>query len=321
MEKIEFRLSKLSDNYAIVDLLTLSSSHLRTIRYWEWINTKECFPGSFVVVATYSDKIIGHYAVSVRDYSVFGSLKRVGIATQTVIHPSFRNLQILLDISNFVKGVCLEIDLYMVIGFPNDNLYKINTKFLGWERVSDVGQFEVSLNQLPVFKLNNKILRVLEFNDNFNRLIDFNNDKNNDIKECISIDCLNWRYFEHPLNNYVIFSSISDSNNLNNGYIVLKIYHSNTGVKGHIVELLTYNDSAIMDSLLGVSIEYFKWANCSSISVWVGKNNYKYNYFKNIGFNENSIKSHLQVLPLGEAYNEVLDIDSWDLAMKMSDAY
>ena len=321
MGKIKFRLAKPSDKYAIADLLTLSSSHLRPAGYWEWINTEKNFPGSFVVVTTYVDKVIGHYAISVRDYSIFGFVKKVGIATQTVIHPSFRKLQILLDISNFVKDICLTRSLYMIIGFPNDNLYKINTKLLGWRHMSDVTQFEVDLNQLPAFKSDNETLRVSEFNNDFNRLIEFNNKKNDNIRECSSVDNLNWRYFKHPLNHYIIFSSISDSDNLVDGYIVLKLYYSSTGIKGHIMELSTYHDSGIMDALFEAAVEYFQWANCSSISMWIGKNDYKYNYIKNIGFKENSIKSHLQFLPLKEVYNEPLDIDYWDLSMKMSDAY
>jgi hypothetical protein len=43
--------------------------------------------------------------------------------------------------------------------------------------------------------------------------------------------------------------------------------------------------------------------------MWTGKNYYRYYCIKNIGFKEDSIKSHLQVFPLKEVYNEPLDID------------
>jgi hypothetical protein len=321
MNEVEFRLAKPSDKTAIADLLALSTSHFRPIRYWEWANTEVFFPGSFVVIATYFDRIVGHYAISVRDYNTFGVKIKVGVATQTVIHPLFRKLQILLDISNFVKDICLTKKLHLIIGFPNSNLYKINKKLLKWKHVSDVVQLEVDLNQLPTFnsKSNNKVHRAHEFSNEFNSLIEFNNNNNNTIAELLSVPNLNWRYFKHPLNHYIVFSSML--NNSINGYVVLKIYHSFTGITGHILDLLTYNNSEVVDSLFGAAIEYFKWANCKNISMWVGENNYQHAYIRNMGFKENSIKSHLQVLPLKKVYNELLDIECWNLLMGMSDAY
>lgn len=320
MEEIEFRIALKTDKYAIADLLSLSSNHLRPINYWNWINNKILFPGSFVVLATLKDKIVGHYAVSIRKYRIFGVTKKIGVATQTVIHPSYRKLKILLDISNFLKAECQKNELSMVIGFPNDNLYRLNTKLLGWIELGEVAQLEASLDKLPncsPFTISN---RALKFDDKFNHLIKFYNFNKNSIKEFLTPDLLNWRYFNHPLNNYTVFIS-SDDNGSINGFIVLKIYHKETELVGHVMEIVTFDDVNIMDYLLERAIGYFSWANCEKISLWCGVNDFKYDYFKKMGLKENQIESHMQVLPLIVDNNKTFNISNWDLSMRMSDAY
>jgi len=320
MEKIEFRLAITSDKHSIADLLSLASKHLRPIHYWDWINTKKIFPGSFVVLAIHMGKIVGHYAVSVREFNIFGKLEKVGLATQTVIHPAYRRLQILLDISNFTRDICVMRNLHMVLGFPNNNLHKINKKLLKWQYLADITQLEIDLNNLINHNPQFQKERVIKFDERFNNLIKFYNTKNNNIKEYLTIENLNWRYFEHPLNNYAIFASF-DKKNLVKGYIALKLYHSDIGLKGHVMEIVTFDNLSEIDVLFGFAISYFKWANCDSISLWSINNDYKYNYFKKMGFKENSITSHLQVLTLSESSKEFVNIDNLDVCMKMSDAY
>lgn len=320
MEEIEYRIALESDKNAIADLLALSSNHFRPINYWNWINSKKYFPGSFVVLATLKDKIIGHYAMSIRKYSIFGVTKKIGVATQTVIHPSYRKLQILLDISNFLIAECQNNELAMVIGFPNDNLYRLNRKLLGWVELGDVAQMEVSLDKLPKSSFFTLSHRAVEFNYKFNDLIKFYNSKNNNIKEFLSTDLLNWRYANHPLNNYAIFVSSCDDD-LIDGFIVLKLYHKDAELVGHIMEIVTFDDLNTMDFLLDQAIRYFSWANCKKMSLWCCKGDYKYAYFKKMGLKENQIKSHMQVFPLAIDKNEIFNITNWDLSMRMSDAY
>jgi len=320
MEKIEFRLATDSHKYAIADLLALSSHHLRPTNYWSWINDSKIFPGSFVVIATLKDKIVGHYAVSVREYNILGESKKVGVATQTVIHPLYRKLQILLDISNFLKEQCLVNDLYMVVGFPNDNLYRLNTKLLEWTELGDVGQLEVNIDELSDCSTYFLKERVFKFDDKFNILIDHCNLNENKIKEYLTTNLLNWRYFEHPLNNYIVFAS-KDHKNLIDGYIVLKLYHNEADLIGHVMEIVTFDDLNTMDILLEQALGYFNWANCKKMSLWCSKDDFKYNYFKKMGLRENKIVSHMQVLPLSVDNNEIFNINNWDLSMKISDAY
>tara|TARA_B100000787_G_C16186953_1_gene295236 strand:+ start:859 stop:1821 length:963 start_codon:yes stop_codon:yes gene_type:complete len=320
MEKIDFRLATDEDKYGIADFLALSSPYPRPIKYWEWINSDKNFPGSFVVIATQMDKVVGHYAVSIREFSIFGVLKKVGVASQTLIHPSYRKLQILLDISNFLKDICQKKDLYMVIGFPNDNLYRINKKLLEWNQLTDVSQLELSKDKLTKQPLDFLKVRAFKFDNKFNQLIEFNNQKDTNIKESLTIDILNWRYFEHPLTNYAVFIS-QDYKKLINGFIVIKLYHSNEGLKGHIMEVSTFDDLNTIDFLLKSAFSYFNWANCDSVSLWSSKGDYKYSHLEKMGFKENSTISHLQVLSFSNIKNDVFNDDNWDLSMRMSDAY
>ena len=122
---------------------------------------------------------------------------------------------------------------------------------------------ELSKDKLTKQPLDFLKVRAFKFDNKFNQLIEFNNQKDTNIKESLTIDILNWRYFEHPLTNYAVFIS-QDYKKLINGFIVIKLYHSNEGLKGHIMEVSTFDDlntikinSQMRQDILNEILQYF----------------------------------------------------------------
>ena len=316
-QNINFSIAEQSNAIGVQDLNCLISSIPRPKSYWSWINFNNAYPENIVIIGKQAEQIVAHYAISVRKFLYLGEEIRVGLATQTMIHPKFRNLDNLIQLSETVQTLSKQKKLSFLVGFPNNNLFKINTKLLGWKQIKDIYQYERKLEDSIVDSKIKNIVRVFEFDDRFNDLLENYNEKTKLIFEPLTKTKLNWRYFEHPLNNYFVFGHLE--NNIFNGYIVIKFYHGLGGLTSHFIELRSKNnDKNILNKLLTKSYQFIVNQGCYSNSVWPDEN---LDIFEFYGYKPNSIKSNFQISAIDNLNLNFLKGDNWSVSMKMSDAY
>lgn len=323
MKPIIYRASKKGDENKIIDLFLQGDHHLRTKSYWNWINRLSPFGKSFIEVAVLEESIIGHYGIVPVTLSI-GDLKiNCGFATQAIIHTSHRNLEIIHQLTERMWKRCEESQLDFIYGFPNDNIWKIKQSIMDWKSIGDFKSFEVSIDKLlkkikPVKSI--KIKRLYSFGKEFDFLI-----KKSKIYNKISIsknsDYLNWRIFSHPLNHYIVLSSMYQ--NELTGYMVLKLFRKNNMLYGHIIDFHSLEDQfeETISSLLSEAIIFFKWANVSKVSLWLFPENDYQKLFSSFGFEYSGFNTHFGYRNINNSFNEINNINNWHLSMADSDAF
>ena len=117
---------KSGDEISITELFLIASPrHLRTPIYWKWSNLRNPYGKSLSLVVEEDDKIIAHYSVMPLKMSVDNVVVVGGFGQQAVVHPNFRNLKIIMDLTDKVwKKAAGRFEF--IYGFPNDNFWKIN---------------------------------------------------------------------------------------------------------------------------------------------------------------------------------------------------
>ena len=316
---------KPGDEISITELFLISSPrHLRTPVYWRWSNLKNPYGKSLSLVVEEDDKIIAHYSVMPLKMSVDGDVHVVGgFGQQAVVHPSFRNLKIIMDLTDKVwEKAASGFDF--IYGFPNDSFWKISQMLMGWKKI---GEFSADIISVPT------VIEVLEHNP-FRRFIVkrinrfplgingwLNKDKKGKIYPLKSAELLNWRFFAHPLHYYFVFGAFDDK--IMVGYMVLKIYWDKKQTIGHFIDFdVEDNNEEYLLSLIRQASLFLMGCKIINIVFWNGQPEYSdiFNQFniKKCGFKTNF---GIKFLNKQEKDKILLDISQWNFTMAFSDAF
>ncbi|MHA1696606.1 MAG: GNAT family N-acetyltransferase [Candidatus Helarchaeota archaeon] len=138
---------------------------------------------------------------------------------------------------------------------------------------------------------------------------------------------LNWRYIDHPKNDYSCFI-IHDINDYLKGYFVLKTYISKTNERfGEIDDfLILSDDQASFNEIYDFIFNFFKEREHNYISTWVGENNKFFNFLINKGFEKQQMKTSWGFKILNKQCDEylrskIMNVYNWDLKMGDSDIF
>jgi hypothetical protein len=153
-----------------------------------------------------------------------------------------------------------------------------------------------------------KITRAFRFDQRFD---EFWNDVSriNKIVVVRDSDYLNWRYFEKPNSNYIIF--VAEKNNKVLGYIVLRLKK----ISGIIIDMLAYPDKRVMRSLLLKATDFFKCRKVSWITCSILPNDVYYKALKESGFipvpSDNPLIARVNIPKISQAF--VKDPRNWHI--------
>lgn len=332
MEKNNFRTGtrayRKGDENQITDLFRISIDNPRTVSYWKWANLKNPFSQSIsLVVEDYDKNIVGHYSVMVLKLICKDRSFSAGFGAQLVIHPRFRNFKIMWELLNNVWSISKENGLSFIYAFPNNNIWPLKNKMMGWQLIKEFNALELDLKNA---KLNHKEISEIKFQrignlSQYKAVINNIWSKNSDkYKNLIHIertyDFVNWRFFRHPLEHYP-FYLVKDRSGSIIGWMALKFYRKSGLLYGHIIDYNIIGEG--LDSvLIRHAISYFSKNRVDVVSAWcssVAKVAYD-----DIGFVEKGFSTNFGIKPLDEDLddmNGIFDYDGWDMAMSYSDAF
>ena len=323
---LTYRSYRRGDEIKICDLFLEGSPHIRTIGYWNWINCLSPFGRSIVEVAEINDKIIGHYAVLPINFYIEGKKINAGLVSQAIVHPSFRNLENIVNITNRVWQQCEEQSIEFVYGFPNNKMWDVKKLLMDWKPVAEFKCLEIESKKITKFSTETRQNIVLErierFNEKFNELWNHSNFTNSRLK-IVSRNAkyLNWRVFGNPLSHYHVYAAHIGNNIV--GYIVLKLFRRSNTLYGHVIDILTL-DSKQLDvakTLLNGAFEYFNHANVDIVSMWLFEGNYLYKEILSKGFVADGFETNFGVKKINERADKIYDISDWHISMLDSDAF
>jgi len=319
MNKMIIEQLNFEDIDCLFDLFIKSDKrHLIPISYYEWRNNNSNTKN--FVIKNKSNRIIGHYSIQNNKYKYKDKVINIGLGQQAVIDPNYRNLENILELINYsIKEMKKDVDL--IIGFPNNNFYLVQERFMKWDKVEIFNSLEIKLKDIKNFEIesNNKIKRLKR--EEFKKLKKYNVRMNKQkINIFLDYNYINWRFLKKPTDYYPVF--YYEENNQIKGYIVLKIFNDGQDTKGHIVNLNTY-DKQIKNFLISSAINYFKFLDLDYISVWPTTDYYeffnKYNSCKEKTFNTNFYMKNIKLN--SDLYDDFKNIMNWNLEMHVSDAF
>lgn len=332
MEKNNFRTGvrayRKGDENQITDLFRISIDNPRTVNYWKWANLKNPFSKSISLVVEDCDKsIIGHYSVMVLKLICKDRSFSAGFGAQLVIHPRFRNFKLMWELLNNVWSISKENGLSFIYAFPNNNIWPLKNKMMGWRLIKEFNALELDLKNA---KLNHKKTSEIKFQrtgnlsqykDVINNIWSKNSDK---YKNLIHIertyDFVNWRFFLHPLEHYP-FYIVKDSSENILGWIAFKFYRKNGVLYGHIMDFVMSERNHERD-LIKKAVKWFADRGADVVSVW--GNRFTRASYEEFGFKENGFLTNFGIKMMDnntEGQKDAKNFNRWDLAMSYSDAF
>jgi len=327
MSGIDFRPFHPGDEQRIIDLFWQVGPHIRTVKFWRWINQENPFGHSIIELMESKGMIIGHYAILPVVLSAGNTQEKTGLAIQALIHPSFRNLKNLLQMTSRVWEHCAQEEIKFIYAFPNDNIWKVYLTLMDMRQICDFRNMELVFKDRPVSlprpTIHLEVNRLAIFSQDFDDLwADSPIAMSKKISIARNSEFLNWRFLHHPLEHYIVYAATAKEKV--HGYIVLKFYRRRDKLFGHIADILTARDGLLDISLalLKTAFEFFTHSKVDIISGWMCPGNPYYDILASLGFAPTGFNTHFGYKSIdGEIPLEFIELKNWYLTMADSDAF
>jgi len=316
------------DEHQIVDLFRISSDHIRTVDFFKWANLINPFSQSISLLLESEDNsIVGHYSVMKVELVYKDRLIKAGFGAQLVIHPLFRNFKCMWQLLQTTWSRSQEEGLDFIYAFPNNNIWPIKNKLMGWKLVNVFSAHELDLKQTNIIDVEvsevefQRIDNLSPYKDLINNIFKKSKNRfNNLIHIERNYEFVHWRFFQHPIEHYQFFL-IRSKDKVVIGWAALKFYKKEEILYGHIVDLVVSDENMYMDLLKHV-VKLFKSYGVDIVSLWGNKTTR--DICNEIGFVEKGFATNFGIILFENSILEQVDLynyNSWDLAMSYSDAF
>ena len=121
------------DEYRILTLFEEVFSEEESLDFWRW-KFKQCPFGKGIVKLLFDrDKLVGHYAAIPVNMQIRDAIVKAIWSIDTMTHPDYRGKGVLPYLATQVYEECKLKGFRFVYGFPNEMIYPIRIKKLGWK--------------------------------------------------------------------------------------------------------------------------------------------------------------------------------------------
>jgi len=305
------------DELQILNLYEAVNSRKMPMEYWRWRHDRSPFGRSIIKLIFSNAKLIGHYAVTPMDVMVNNRPLRAVFSLHTLTHPAFQRRGIFTSLAEEVYKECQSEGFSFVYGFPNSNSYNGFTNRLGWTGFGKMSSLERNLDaKARAASEARNINQIGGFDDRVNVLW-------RKIKSAYPIivprtkDYLNWRFLEHPIVEYPMYTITSESSELL-GYMVLKVYRDGDLTKGHIVDMLSVDDEHTVRSLVNSAYDYFLERGIGNLSCWMPEGCFCTQILRSEGFvsKEFDVNFGVKIFEKANAaLGSIEQLDNWHLTM------
>jgi GNAT superfamily N-acetyltransferase len=306
------------DESQILTLYKEVNAREMALSHWIWKFIQNPFGQSIMKLLFDGDKLIGFYAVIPMELRVGGGSRKAALSVNTMTHPDYQKQGIFTYLAEETYKNCQQEGISLVYGFPNKNSYNGFTHKLGWRGFGKMTVLEKQLEARTAGEIGwvGNIRRVERYDES----VDILWDKIKDDYHIIvprNEEFLNWRFTKHPGIKYekVIFQG---NNNEILGYMVLKIYHKENKLKGHIVDMLCVTEKDIVKGFLNYSYSYFTGRSIKALSCMVPEDSFYAREMIEAGFVRNEFDSHFGVRVFNREDKMTRDTENfsnWHLTM------
>ena len=219
------------------------------------------------------DKIIG--ALSALPINIKLNKNQINgvLLTSGMIHPEYRSKNLFVQLEKYLIEKEKELGTSVFIGAPNKNIFRshLKTGLTVSANLDFIGKFSFN-------KKENKCEQIQIFDDSFNELQNAIAEQSNFI---LSKDTyfLNWRYFQHPDNEYLVYARFL--NNKPVGWVAIKQFNDNGYLKTHILDIAAVDFNVFKDLIN--QAEYFAHRR-HELNTWQIDNSIYSDWFEKLGF-------------------------------------
>lgn len=339
------RLYKQGDEEQILSLFEKVFKTKMDKRVWHWKYTNT--PNGLAPIILVFDEngiILGHTALWVHPVIMNGKQGKIGLRVDTMVDPSERGKGIYKQLSEHLIKEAEKENINLLYGFPAEKAKELQIKYIGAHYLTNVNRW-VCVNR-PIATLSTRfpVLRGLRFFDSIyssvKRFIKHREKNQKDpikdvklfdshfhflpLKEQIHLkrnnEYLNWRYAEHPKNNYKILQW--QESNIVKGYIVYRVYkHDKKLHIGLIIDLIAFgkHSSYIKSALLQRAINNMNEA--AYIQAWTMPNQEITNVYKKLGFFMKDEPMPIVIKDINCKDVDVKDPNKWFISMGDVDSF
>lgn len=322
MEKVRVRPYRPGDESGILALYSAVFSLDLPQKTWDWTYQQVPEEAAIIVVAENAQGIVGHYAVQPRPFWLDELPCLAGLAVGTMVHPSNRNLTLLVEMAHLAYDLCRQRNLLFLYAFPNDVAWKIRQMVLGWQALPQLTEWEGALplaDSLPISKID--IYKNLPIESLASLSLPKTSENHKGIGSRRTSAWLNWRFFEKPDAEYKLLVAGSLDNV--EGYAVLKEY-VRLGVRyGHIVDWqVPITKASIAKNLLASAWKEFAQSKVERVSCWALPLSSLFQLLQDAGLAPTGRKTNFGYLNLSLGSDVLLaSSDNWNIQMCDSDVY
>lgn len=304
------------DEKDILELFEIAFGKKLSYEFWSWRFLKNPFQSAEILLAYDNSKLVGHYATCPINLMINQVEVKSSISMTTMTHPEHGGQGIF---SNLAESLYLllrdRFNQPFVWGFPNKNSHYAFVHKLGW-----LDMYTIHTLRLDTSLLKHKSnLDYLIENTFSKEHCDAVNYKDYTVKTNRSLNYLNWRYSENPINNYKIVSCKLDG--IKN-FAVFKEFNNGTSIDIDIVELESLPSFDIIAALIQGIRESVEISTKCYFNIWMPIWDKKHTLLEKLGFHSAEPITYFGAKPVLDNKTEILlNPKSWYVSMGDSDIY
>lgn len=314
---MEIRPYQAGNEKQILELFHLSFGKPLSENFWQWRFAHHPEDKKMIMLMWDDDRLVGHYAVSPMRMLIGGIEVLTALSMTTMTHPEYSGRGIFTDLAeSLYSEQKTKNQLAAVWGFPNHNSHYGFIKNVGWRNLEQIPTFSIETNHIQIQET------IIAIGKEFHQSHYEATLKNKfpvQIKRSASY--LNWRYFENPIHDYVLFEHYEGSEI---SFAVAKLFQSFTDQSRFEVDILEWEmpaDIRIQQHFLSSIKEHFSAQHPFRINMWVPLNDPKHIQLEKIGFRNQAPITYSGIRILSDGLDEMLKSEKWHYNFGYSDIY
>lgn len=256
-------------------------------------------------VAMDNGRIVANISASPSQIVYNGKSYKVALSLNTMTNPDYRGKGLMVSLTNMLYECLRELDYKLLYGFPNYISNVILCSKLGRKVVYEIPTLELETSNLEmpvpvdVVAVNEVGSLILPHTDA--------------IHVGKNVDYLNWRYTNHPSNQYSIIKGGKG------GWAIYKYYQNMI----NIVEVHAIDKKEQLALIAYIGNEA-KANGAEKMTVWSKTNTEEHLTFESLGFRNKYPITYFSILDLGLGDNvnvDIYDYRNWDINMGDDNVY
>ncbi|RUA34795.1 MAG: hypothetical protein DSY77_04065 [Bacteroidetes bacterium] len=237
---MEIKKYKPSDEIEILKLISLAFGQNMSKEFWEWryLNNPS-LEKPLINLMWDKDKLVGHYAVSPVTLNVNNEKVLTALSMTTMTHPDYGGRGIFTDLAkNLYHDIYSNDNVQAVWGFPNSNSHYGFLSKLDWKDIGIVHFLRLYIDDISKIE---KVKYKVSYDFSAQHAAKIKENNKGEISVHKDANYLNWRYRDHPDNEYQI---IELTNHDNLEFVVIKIIDSFDSPGAKEVDILEHGYDA-----------------------------------------------------------------------------